>query len=450
MGTSIAQRQVQLDDTGALDRAWYLDTFRDVARLGLDPSEHYLRYGHAMNRNPGPRHPVAFTRSVYGIPRGEEPYTYLRNRELQGQAVAVRHERVLVAAHALFRQGQPQLAIELARQHLPPGLQYCVACLQANLALREGDRAEWLVQMNRYLAALASDPIALEGGGTLFDGLAGAPPVEAVEGPMISVLMPAWNSEATLSKAAGSILGQSWRNLELLIVDDASTDGTRAVMERLAQSDSRVRVLHNATNFGPYVSKNIALDAARGEWVTGQDADDWSHPRRLERQMATARRERLDVTLGYMLRLKADGRISVFDTINHFCLDGAARKSSISALFRRAVLTERLGYWDMVRFGADSEMIRRAEIALGKRFGVSPHVLMLCLDHEASLTNHPDFGVRPGVSQSPARRGYQQSWTQWLNDPANHGALYLPFPQRDRRYAAAPEMVVRGLPGAMA
>ena len=83
------------------------------------------------------------------------------------------------------------------------------------------------------------------------------------------VMMPAWNSEDTLEAAAMSILDQTWQNLELLIVDDASHDDTWAVMEILARRDERVRITRNKVNVGPYVSKNVALGHARGDWITG-------------------------------------------------------------------------------------------------------------------------------------------------------------------------------------
>jgi glycosyltransferase involved in cell wall biosynthesis len=75
----------------------------------------------------------------------------------------------------------------------------------------------------------------------------------------VSVIMPAFNSETTLAIAAGSILNQSWRNLELINVDDASTDRTWPILNKLASQAQRVCILRNSVNVGPYVSKDRAL-----------------------------------------------------------------------------------------------------------------------------------------------------------------------------------------------
>src|SRR5690606_13076944 len=101
-------------------------------------------------------------------------------------------------------------------------------------------------------------------------------------GPLVSVLMPAFNAERTLKTAASSILQQTWRSLELIIVDDASTDATWRIAQDIAAADSRVTVRRNTTSVGPYVCKNLMLNLVQGEYITCHDADDWAHPQRLE------------------------------------------------------------------------------------------------------------------------------------------------------------------------
>src|SRR5690606_18079355 len=102
---------------------------------------------------------------------------------------------------------------------------------------------------------------------------------------LVSVVMAAFNSLETVEYAARSILQQSYPQIELIIVDDGSTDGTTNVLERLRRADPRVIVIRNERNVGPYACRNIAPQAARGDFLAIQDADDFAHPERIARQM---------------------------------------------------------------------------------------------------------------------------------------------------------------------
>jgi glycosyltransferase involved in cell wall biosynthesis len=104
--------------------------------------------------------------------------------------------------------------------------------------------------------------------------------------PRITVLIGAYNHEATLPRAVASMLAQTVEDLELIVIDDGSTDRSAEVAESLAAGDSRVRVLRMGENVGIARSLNAALSEARAPFVAVQDADDWSEPRRLERQLA--------------------------------------------------------------------------------------------------------------------------------------------------------------------
>jgi succinoglycan biosynthesis protein ExoO len=104
--------------------------------------------------------------------------------------------------------------------------------------------------------------------------------------PRVSVIIPAYNAEDYLERALDSALVQTMTDLEVIVVDDASTDATLEMAHRVAARDSRVRVVHNEHNVGSAVSRNRALSIARGEWIALLDADDAWFPRRLERMLA--------------------------------------------------------------------------------------------------------------------------------------------------------------------
>ena len=99
--------------------------------------------------------------------------------------------------------------------------------------------------------------------------------------PVISVIIPVYNVEPFLDRSVGSVLAQTMRDIEVILVDDGSTDGSGAVCDRLAAGDSRVRVIHQK-NSGAAGARNTGLDAASGEFVSFIDSDDRIDPTMLE------------------------------------------------------------------------------------------------------------------------------------------------------------------------
>lgn len=101
--------------------------------------------------------------------------------------------------------------------------------------------------------------------------------------PEVSVLLPVRNGEAFVRRAITSVLSQTFRNFELLILDDASTDCTPVILDSIR--DTRLRRLRNDEPLGIAASLNRGLGAARGQFIARMDADDICHPRRLEWQV---------------------------------------------------------------------------------------------------------------------------------------------------------------------
>lgn len=422
-----------LRDSGVFDAEWYRSTYSDVGALRMDPAEHYLRYGRPMGRMSadGEQIDISIVKKVQSL-------------------AAPAKGRALLEADEICRSGEDTLGLAYARKYLPQELAYTIETLRANAALRRNDEAGWLRHLNAYLDHFGAAPIRLERGNTgpetIFDRLACAPLQPVTGGPLVSVIMPAWNAEKTVRKAAQSILDQTWRNLELLIVDDASSDGTWAVLKQLAAGDARVKILRNTVNVGPYVSKNIALTRATGAWITGHDADDWAHQQRLERHMAAVIKDTgVKVSLTYMIRIKPDGMIDSIGRVTEFSPDGVTRVSSISALFERAFMRDHLGYWDSVRFAADSEMISRARTILGAGFNHFWQIGMICQSLPSGLTNHPEMGVTSGANGrlSSVRQTYKAAWTSWHASLAGQTTGMMDFPSlAERPYPAPNEVLV--------
>ena len=102
--------------------------------------------------------------------------------------------------------------------------------------------------------------------------------------PKVSVIMGTHNGVRTLKRAIDSILSQTLDDLEFIICDDKSTDGTLDLLNQIAANDSRVVVLHNSSNMGLSASLNRCIEVSRSNYIARMDDDDISHPDRLMRQ----------------------------------------------------------------------------------------------------------------------------------------------------------------------
>ena len=99
---------------------------------------------------------------------------------------------------------------------------------------------------------------------------------------LISVIVPCYNSEKFIDKCLGSVLTQTYRNLEIIVIDDGSSDNTAEILDEYAQSDKRVMVLRQ-TNAGAGAASNTGIEMARGELMAFVDHDDWLEPAMYER-----------------------------------------------------------------------------------------------------------------------------------------------------------------------
>lgn len=112
---------------------------------------------------------------------------------------------------------------------------------------------------------------------------------------LVSVIVPSHNAERWIESALRSVLAQTHRHLEIIAVDDCSTDSTGERLAALADRDRRIRLLRTTRNLGSGSARNLALDAARGDWIALLDADDRYRPDRLERLLDAAGRENVAI-----------------------------------------------------------------------------------------------------------------------------------------------------------
>ncbi|MFA1821450.1 glycosyltransferase family 2 protein [Virgibacillus oceani] len=262
---------------------------------------------------------------------------------------------------------------------------------------------------------------------TVYDRLTSIPNYKIENGPKVTVIIPAYNAENGIKTAMDSILMQTWQNIELIIVDDCSPDETREVIEAYAEKDERIKLLSTPKNSGPYVARNIALKEATGDFVTINDSDDWSHPVKIETQAKhLIDNPNLIANTSEQARMTEDLTLYRRGTPGHYIFTNMS-----SLMFRRVPVIEEIGFWDEVRFAADSEFIKRIGITFGKERIVDLKTGPLSFPRQSpsSLTGSSAFGYNGFLMG--ARKEYAEVHR---HHHKNTNTLIYPHPQKERAY----------------
>ena len=101
----------------------------------------------------------------------------------------------------------------------------------------------------------------------------------------VSIITPTYNSERFIAETIVSVQAQTYQDWEMIIVDDCSTDKTAEIVASFQEKDSRIKYFYNSTNKGSALSRNLALQKAKGKWIAFLDSDDLWHPEKLEKQI---------------------------------------------------------------------------------------------------------------------------------------------------------------------
>ncbi|MEJ0059356.1 MAG: glycosyltransferase [Terricaulis sp.] len=333
------------------------------------------------------------------------------------------------------RADEARVALERSDLQRQDAVEY--ACLLANLihpgpTPKTGDAQAWLNALNGMHSPSGIEDVFLtDDSGPLIGrfgcNIRGGP---INDGPLVSVLMTTFNPDATLDMAVKSVLAQSWRNLELIIVDDCSTDEAFATIKGWEAHDPRVQVVRMEANGGTYVAKNRGLSMARGEFVTCHDSDDWSHPRKLQRQA-----EQLLANAGEIGNMTSWIRATPSMEIRRFSATGKMLYPNTSSLmFRREPVVRRCGSWDDVRTGADSELYRRIELTFAQTIPVHGDPPLSFGQIRAGALTHETLG---NGWESPARKAYRSAWRHWHAHEKDQGVRMESGSPRRKFYAPA-------------
>lgn len=280
---------------------------------------------------------------------------------------------------------------------------------EGSLSSSPGTQVEWLENFNRPFVEDGFSPITLTGDAPEpFDRIT-ADTVEVGESnhdaqkPLVSVVFTTFRpTRYELLTSVRSILNQTLSNIEILIVDDASGPEYSGLLDEIEELDPRVEVTRLSENGGTYIARNIGYEKAKGEYVTGQDDDDWSHPQRLETQVRHLRDNNDAVGC----------RISAV-----FCLPNLSRNrlgykpanSNASSLMVRKAIMQQSGGFLPIRKAADTELARRIERINGKKIFDLVYRLSIVRVDPDSLSRS-EFGA--GWSH-PARNQFKSSYMHW-------------------------------------
>jgi hypothetical protein len=238
---------------------------------------------------------------------------------------------------------------------------------------------------------------------------------------MVSIIVTSYNCEKYIYHTLISLVSQSYKNIEILIIDDDSTDDTMNILRQFAKKDKRIKVIRNDKNYGTYISKNIGIKYAKGEFITFNDADDISISTRIEEQInfMKSNKKYSGCVCGFFSRSKKK-----------------LAMAEITLFVRKNIINE-IGYFESVRVGADTEYRKRLEIC-GYKIHFLKKYLYSCLDRfienssgkETSLTREKRVGINSNI-----RNLYRKYFTYYHDLLKIDNSLkYMNFPLITRKY----------------
>ena len=444
-------------ETG-VDSSWYLEQYPDVANSEMAAQLHYDTFGRNEGRLPRPLYSLRLEKKLWG------GFSYAASLDLSKlfEDDLVDFEERLFSAWALARwhasnrqwalaepyidflnnnsanlpvylhsQGvdllRIQALLELGRQEdsknvlaAIDGKNYRnvdIVLTASNIVMGELDltqlrRDEFkLALLNRIysfnnLSLIhkidASHPLSI-------DNITGSVNYSVTSHEKVSILISAYNAQSYISTALRSLLEQSWSNIEIIVIDDCSTDNTCAIVEQFARQDGRIRLVKHLVNLGAYAARNTGLRHASGEFIATHDSDDWSHPLRIQLSLQ-ALFTKPSAIASIASWTRADSNL-MFRKPRP---DGQLVHMSVATLMIKTEVLTRLGGWDDVRVAGDSELYHRLITLHGEDvvIKVLPETpLVIARNIAGSLTNATPTHAR--TEFFGLRKNYLDLYSAW-------------------------------------
>lgn len=257
-----------------------------------------------------------------------------------------------------------------------------------------------------------------------------------IHNELISIIIPSFNNGRWIEIAINSALSQQGVNVEIIVIDDGSTDNSIAVLKSISEKHDNVKVISLLKNFGCYYARNIGVVNSSGDYLTIIDSDDIMHPERILIQMNALKEYKNAVAVrGHQRRWNRDYTIPISEL-----------KPGENSLLWKKDVVKVVGYYDTVKYSADAEFRLRLQRTYGTDKVITlKDELYYTRALENSLTTHEDskvFEIKGNelrVNWSPQRKRYFENFTNWQksNKPSQlgkKGNMYTPFPQTIRKF----------------
>lgn len=343
----------------------------------------------------------------------------------------------IMEAECYQRVGKAGHAAQIIQEELEALPHVDLFLARANLEDNPDAKLEWI---NKALAMCNVEPIHVQKKNNVYlyerlkadAELSGTPKYEQ---PLVSIIMPADNAGGTIQTALDSLLNQTWSNLEILVVvDDCSTDNTVDVVRKYEKKYENVTLLQAPPNSGPYVARNVALQQAKGEFITTNDPDEWSHPEKVEQQ-AQQLLENPDVIGNISQQIRATKSLFLYrrDTYGR-----SAFGNYSSLMFRHHPIMQTIGYFDSVRFGADTEFIHRIKKMHGDKSIAELDSAPLSFRRQPKDTPGVDDYLDYRAYIANARRVYYETYKHYHKTART---LKYEYPQKQRPFPV-PELML--------
>lgn len=232
--------------------------------------------------------------------------------------------------------------------------------MNQHLTLHENIREIWETYFKDF--ELWSPPCPIQNGRFSFHQLStqqSIPNELHDQNQKVSIIVSAYNAAKYLPISLGSLIQQTWKNIEIIVVDDASDDDTSLIATNLLTKIPH-KVIRQKVNQGTYVARNTALQHCIGDYIMNHDADDWAHPQKVELQVQEVSDPQVFASVARWFKIGDDS-----GKIESNYLYPLLRHCTNSILFKREILDKIPGY-DEVRIAADE----RFEMEIKNQFGV--------------------------------------------------------------------------------